>query len=164
MKKLFLILGLVALTWSASAQSYFVTAGGSFGFNDEVKSSGLELMAGKELNDTWALGVGGGVSTRHYDGSDISVSGYSRVFMRFTAWHNEKFFTDLGLYSTWSYYKGGSSWLMSFAPSLRYRINEHFDISTNVAIFTWERIEDHDDYFYTGFAIIPSGFTLYYRF
>lgn len=39
MKQLFLILGLVALTWSASAQSYFVTAGGSFGFNDEVKSS-----------------------------------------------------------------------------------------------------------------------------
>lgn len=163
MKKLFLILGLVALTRSVSAQSYFVTAGGSFGFNDEVKSSGLELKAGKELNDTWALGVGGGVSTRHYDDSDISVTGSSQVFMRFTAWHNEKFFTDLKLFNTWSYFKGGSSWQLSFVPSLRYRLTDHFDISTNVAAFYWLRLEDEND-FHTSIAIIPNGFTLYYRF
>lgn len=55
MKKLFLILGLVALTWSASAQSYFVTAGGSFGFNDKVKSSYYDntgFIIRRKLNDT----------------------------------------------------------------------------------------------------------------
>ncbi|MBP5679856.1 MAG: hypothetical protein J6X31_02255 [Bacteroidales bacterium] len=165
MKKLFFSFVVSALAWSASAQSLFVTGTGSFENNTtyDAKSTNFMLEIGREFNDVFAVSIGGGMESVHYDGMDAINIGLAGANLRVTPWNNEKFFVDLNWENVWAFHEDDNNWATAISPGLRYRINDHFDISTNVATFGWIR-NGEDSECVSRINFIPTTFTLSYRF
>jgi len=127
MKKIFLSLFLVLCVISSRAQ---VFVGGSAGVAySGVFSAALQPFAGYEFSQR--LAVGGGVS---YNLIDSESYVFVEPFVRYNCWNNSRFFFDIKGVTTFDLTGDDVLCQMGVVPSLRYRINPHWDTSVDVGM------------------------------
>lgn len=69
------------------------------------------------------------------DGYDTYVAGIVDPFVRFCAWHNERIFIDLKATAGFGFTDELILCQVGIRPSLRFRINEHWDMSADLGLF-----------------------------
>ena len=135
MKKLMMILALVCSV-NASAQ-WFVGGGANFGYFKDNFQFSLHPQGGYEFNDRWAVGLGLGFTVVSSD-----IFGYVEPFVRFNCWNNEKVFIDLKARTEFLFNHGLAGGQMGISPSLRYKINDHWQVYGDVGLFGAEYLGD----------------------
>lgn len=130
MKKILAILFiLLSASVNVNAQ-WFISGGANVGYYKNNFHFSLRPTAGYEINNRWAVGLGLGMEVA----SDL-VFGYVEPYARFNCWNNDKVFIDV---------KGGAELLfqselgaaqIGFKPSIRYKINDHWQVYGDVGFF-----------------------------
>lgn len=145
MKKLSIILILtLGVHLSSLAEKHF-----DLGFTTSISYTdyftlALEPTIGYEFNDFFAMGTGIGMG---YNSQADKSFGMVEPFLRFTPLHNDFFFLDLKTDACWGWTLGEENVFLMFRfglnPSLRFRVSEHWDISTDIGVFgvqeNWDR-------------------------
>lgn len=111
---------------NASAQ-FFVGGTAGFSYRQETFSMTLLPQVGYEFNETWAVGCGAGVNL-----VDDNVKALVNPYLRFNFWNNEKVFLDLKATSEMSFSKNYSNNFVGLRPSIRYAVNDHLQLSTDI--------------------------------
>jgi hypothetical protein len=134
MKKSFIFVLFFFATLITSAQkTWFVGGTASIGYLNNFTFA-FEPQFGYEFNDRFAIGSGVGLSLAD-DGYGTYVAGIAEPFVRFCAWHNEKIFIDLKATAGFGFTDELILCQVGIRPSLRFRINEHWDMSANLGLF-----------------------------
>ncbi|MBO4581657.1 MAG: hypothetical protein J5701_05145 [Bacteroidales bacterium] len=162
MKKLFLFVSLLLITHLSSAQkTWFVGGSASIGYVDNFTFT-FEPQFGYEFTDWFALGAGIGFTLVSNDYTVIL--GVAEPYVRFCPWHNDLIFIDLKVTGGFGFDNYLEFCQIGIKPGLRFRINEHWDISADIGLFGTQ-------YTYTGgwrpaFGISASSACLWvaYRF
>ena len=138
MKKLMMIFALMCSV-NASAQ-WFVSGSAGIGYlNDEFQLL-MKSSAGYEFNERWAAGLGVGVGVY---GEDGNVGAIFDPFVRFNCWNNSKFFVDAKAETEVWFGNGGTCYAnIGFVPSLRYAINNHWQVAGDVGLIGAQYIDD----------------------
>ena len=132
MKKTILFVSLLVSTFAVSAQkTWFV--GGSAGISYvNYFSFYFEPQFGYEITDRWAIGTGIGLSLA--DDGYTTIVGVVEPFVRFCAWHNERFFIDLKAGAGLGFVDELLLCQVGLQSSLRFRINDHWDFSADLGL------------------------------
>lgn len=85
---------------------------------------------GYEFNDRFAVGAGIGVRVI----TDAYVNGIFEPFMRVTAWHNDLFYLDFKGVARLFWGSSIETLQVGLRPSLRFRINDHWDLSADIGL------------------------------
>ncbi len=123
-----LFFGLIAFGINAHAQFFL---GGSMGisYRHDRFSLALKPNLGYEFNERWAVGLGIGV-----DYLNEEFYGNVNPYIRFNCWNNSKIFFDLKASADVLFNTENVSTLAGLKPSLRYAINDHWQIAADVAV------------------------------
>ncbi len=134
MKKAFVFVLLSLATFLASAQkTWFVGGTASIGYLNNFTFA-VEPQFGYEFSDRFAMGTGIGLTLMD-DGYYTSVIGIAEPFLRFCVWHNERFFVDLKTTAGFGFTDELILCQVGVRPGLRFRINDHWDISADLGLF-----------------------------
>lgn len=134
MKKLFITLALIVASVGAFAQNaWFVGGTGQISYTEQFNFS-LEPQFGYEITDRWAVGTGIGMVVSA-EGGYGTVLGVVEPYARFTAWHNELVYVDLKAITAFAFDDYLEMAQLGIRPSLRFRINEHWDVSADLGLF-----------------------------
>ena len=138
MKKIvFVSLFLLVIIVSPAQKTWFVGGTASIGYVDNFTFS-FEPQFGYEITDRWAIGTGIGlalVSDNYGYYNSTTVGGIAEPFVRLCAWHDERLFFDLKATAGFGFIDELILCQVGIRPSLRFRINEHFDISADLGLF-----------------------------
>ncbi|MBO4654480.1 MAG: hypothetical protein J5644_02920 [Bacteroidales bacterium] len=134
MKKIILFFALLLTMFVSSAQkTWFVGGTAGFGYTDNFTFS-LEPQFGYEFTDKWAIGTGLGLALSSSEGYTV-VLGVTEPFVRFCAWHNDRIFIDLKATAGIGFDDELELCQIGIRPSLRFRINDHWDIAADLGLF-----------------------------
>lgn len=134
MKRLFIIIALIGASLCASAQkAWFIGGTGQIGYTGQFEFA-LEPQFGYEFTDRWAIGTGLGMLVVAESGYGV-VMGSVEPFARFTAWHNDLVYIDLKATTGFAFTDELVLAQLGIRPSLRFRINDHWDISADLGLF-----------------------------
>ena len=138
MKKIvFFFFFLLIITVAPAQKTWFVGGTTSIGYVDNFTFS-FEPQFGYEITDRWAIGTGVGltlVSDNYNYYTTTTVVGIAEPFVRLCACHNERLFFDLKATAGLGFTDELILCQIGIRPSLRFRINEHFDISADLGLF-----------------------------
>ena len=88
------------------------------------------FLGGYEFNDKWAIGGGIGLDLTATS-NNTYVASFLGVYVRYTPWHNDFFFTDIK-WRTEAILKDGINGAdIGLLGSLRFRVSNHIDIFTD---------------------------------
>ena len=133
MKKLLLIVSLLIMTFVASAQkTWFVGGTAGIGYDDYFYFA-LEPQFGYEFTARWAIGTGIGMALASSEYT--AVIGVAEPYVRFNAWNNDKVFVDLKATAGFGFTDVLVNCQVGIVPSLRFRINEHWDMAADLGLF-----------------------------
>ncbi|MBQ8050305.1 MAG: outer membrane beta-barrel protein [Bacteroidaceae bacterium] len=132
MKKLMMILALVCSV-NASAQ-WFVGGGTNFGYIKDNFQFSFHPQAGYEFNDRWAVGFGLGFTLVN------DIYGYAEPYVRFNCWNNDKLFVDVKARAEFIFGHGAEGAQVGLSPSLRYKINDHWQVYGDAGLFGAEKV------------------------
>ena len=133
MKKIFLLVSLLLTINASPAQkTWFVSGTTIISYLDNF-TFGIEPQFGCELSERWAIGTGVGFTLVT---DDLTyVLGIAEPYIRFCAWHNERVFFDLKATAGFGFDKVLELCQVGIRPSLRFRLNEHWDMSADLGLF-----------------------------
>ena len=135
MKKILMVmLVLSGMSVKANAQ-WFVAGGANFGYIKDNFQFALKPSAGYEFSERWAVGLGLGMEVV----SD-NVFGYVEPYVRFNCWNNDKVFLDLKARGEFLFRSSIDGGQVGLTPSLRYKINDHWQIYGDAGLFGMERL------------------------
>ncbi len=133
MKKTFLLFFFVlAMLTSFAQRTFFVGGTAEISYAGQF-NLGLEPQVGYEITDRWAVGTGIGL-TLASSGGYTAVLGVAEPFIRFCAWHNDRFFVDLKAIGGFIFDDELEICQVGLRPSLRFRINDHWDMSADIGL------------------------------
>ena len=130
MKKIvMMLLVLASMSVKVNAQ-WFVGGTGGIGYFGDHFGFEVAPMGGYEFNDRWAVGLGVGFGAAF---TDDGGNGYGILnpYGRFNCWNNGKLFVDVKGEIDMRLKRNVSAYV-GFSPSLRYAINEHWQLSADV--------------------------------
>ena len=163
MKKIvMMLLVLASMSVKVNAQWFVGGTGGVGYFGDHF---GLEVapMAGYEFNDRWAVGLGVGAGFGCHNGDSWGY-GIINPYGRFNCWNNEKLFIDVkGMVDARIRDNGGSVTSVGFVPSLRFAINEKWQMSADLGLVGVQIGNDDVDPVF-GFTGTSVGLSVIYKF
>lgn len=134
MKKIVLVISMLLMTLACSAQkNWFVGGTAGIGYNEYFYFA-IEPQFGYEFTSRWAIGSGVGMVLASNNGN-TGVMGVAEPFVRFNAWNNEKVFVDLKATAGVGFTDELISFQVGIVPSLRFRINEHWDMAADLGLF-----------------------------
>ena len=163
MKKIIIIVILSFATFVTSAQgTWFVGGTASIGYINYFTFS-IEPQFGFELNDRLAIGTGVGL-TLVDDEYCTDVVGIVEPFFRFCVWHNERFFIDLKATSGLGFTDELLLCQVGIRPSLRFRINEHWDMSADLGLLGAQYTYSDGWRPAFGISAVSAGLWFAYRF
>lgn len=121
-----------AITLNAQ-KTWFVGGQAGIGYVDSFNFA-IEPQVGYEFTDRWAVGTGLGFNLVSSSGYN-SIIGVFEPFVRFCAWHNEIVFIDLKATAGLGFDNQLELCQIGIRPSLRFRLNEHWDMSADLGLF-----------------------------
>ena len=164
MRKILLTVVLFSALFAASAQNrLFVGGTAGIGYNQKVFTFHFIPQAGYEITDRWAVGAGLGFSL----GSNFQYStilGVAEPFVRFCAWHNDFFFVDVKAKARLGFTKVMRTCQIGLQPSLRFRINDHWDLAADLGFFGAEYLNGVGWLPAVGIDAVNAGVWVAYRF
>jgi hypothetical protein len=130
MKKTILIVAFISLLCTNQAQNrWFVGGTAAISYTDYFYLA-IEPQFGYEFTDRWALGAGIGFGL-----ADVDIYGVAEPYVRFCAWHNDRIFIDLKATGALGFNDELIICQLGIRPSLRFRINDHWDIAADIGLF-----------------------------
>lgn len=130
MKKILITFaGLCAV--SAQAQ-VFVGGTGRLGYLDDYFVFSVVPEVGYEFSERWAAGGALGFTLAANGGS--TTFGVAEPFVRFTPWRNERVAFDIKARGEFLFKDYLAESQIGLSPSVRFFINDHFDISADFGI------------------------------
>ena len=133
MKKIFFFALLLSASVASYAQGHWFTGGSAnIGFRNYFVASG-EVWVGYEFNDRWAIGTGIGFGV--VANSDAKVFSVIEPYGRFNAWNNNLVYFDIKAKAGFGLNDELIACQIGLTPSLRFRINEHWDVSADIGLF-----------------------------
>lgn len=129
-KVLTLILTLCALSMQAQV---FVGGTGKLGYANDLFQFSVLPEVGYEINERWAVGAGLGMAMLSGSGS-TEVAGIAEPYVRFTAWQCQRVAFDVKALAEMEFQKEMLFTEIGLRPSLRFFINDHFDVSADFGI------------------------------
>lgn len=165
MKKIIMmLLVLASMSVKVNAQWYVAGTAG-IGYIDDSFQMILKPSVGYEIDNRWAVGIGVGVGVANGWGYGIIDP-----YVRFNCWNNEKIFIDVkGKSELWLGHGNGIA-NIGFVPSLRYVINDNWQIAGDFGLFGVQNFNDswHPAFGITaatsGHAHMPVELTAIYKF
>ena len=116
-----------------SKGTFFVGGTGVLGYSNAINFA-VEPLVGYEFSDRWAAGLGIGiVMVANVD--YLTVMGVVEPFARFCAWHNDVIYLDVKAVSGIGFDNVLELFQLGARPSLRFRINENFDLAADISLF-----------------------------
>lgn len=133
MKKacIFILLS-ISMYISSAQKTWFVGGSASIGYLNNFTIA-LEPQFGYEFTDRFAIGTGIGL-TVVADDYYTDVVGVAEPFLRFCLWHNDRIFIDLKATGGVGFTDELILCQVGIRPSLRFRINDHWDISADIGL------------------------------
>lgn len=113
-------------------KSWFVGGTGSIGYVNNFTFT-LEPQIGYEINERLAIGTGVGLVLTSDDNYTV-ILGVAEPYVRFCAWHNERFFFDLKATAGFAFDEVLELCQIGIRPSLRFRLNEHWDMAADLGL------------------------------
>ncbi|MBO7446475.1 MAG: hypothetical protein J6T86_08725 [Bacteroidales bacterium] len=133
MKKIILFVSLFFVIHISSAQqTWFIGGTACISYLDNFTFA-LEPQFGYEFSDKWAIGTGVGFTLVSDDFTYLI--GIAEPFIRFCTWHNDRVFIDLKATAGFGFDKVLELCQIGITPSLRFRINEHWDMAADIGLF-----------------------------
>ena len=129
-----MLLVLASMSVKMNAQ-WFVGGGSNFGYIKDNFQFTLHPQAGYEFNDRWAVGLGLGFTVVSSD-----IFGYIEPYVRFNCWNNDKVFVDVKGRTEFLFNEELVGGQMGVSPSLRYKINDHWQVYGDVGLFGAEYV------------------------
>ncbi len=129
---LFLFFFLTFFTCSAQ-KSWFIGGTANISYVNSF-SFAVEPQFGYEINDRLAIGTGVGLLLESDYNYNI-LFGVAEPFIRFCAWHNERFFLDLKLTAGFGFTDILHLCQVGVRPSFRFRLSDHWDMSADIGLF-----------------------------
>lgn len=163
MKKTFIFILLTFVSFVTSAQGTWLVGGSAgIGYVDNFTFA-FEPQFGYEFNDRFAIGSGIGLTL--VDDEDYTdVVGVAEPFLRFCVWHNDRVFLDLKATAGFGFTDELLLCQVGIRPSLRFRINEHWDMSADLGLLGAQY--SYSDGWRPAFGIsaVSAGLWFAYRF
>lgn len=135
MRKFLLASALCVTSYVANAE-VFVGGLAGVGYADETFSMTFEPYVGYEFNEKFAIGMGGGFSMY-----EDETFGIMNPYFRFTPCQNDRIAFDLKLQSTMEFYRHETAAIIGISPSLRAKLSDHWQLSSDFGIFGVECYE-----------------------
>ena len=133
MKKFLLpLLLLFAVSTVQGQKTWFVGGTAEISYVDQF-AFGFEPQFGYEFTDRWAVGSGIGLALA--SNGYTTICGVAEPFVRFCAWHNELVYIDLKATAALGFDDILEICQIGIRPSLRFRINDHWDIAADIGMF-----------------------------
>lgn len=148
MKKIvMLMLVMASMSVKVNAQWYAAGTAG-IGYIDDSFQMILKPSVGYEIDNRWAVGIGAGLGVANGWGYVIIDP-----YVRFNCWNNEKIFIDVkGKSELWLGHGNGIA-NIGFVPSLRYVINDNWQIAGDFGLFG---VQNFNDSWYPAFGITAA--------
>ncbi len=157
MKKIVIAM-LMLLSMNANAKAQWFVAGGmNLGYFKENFQFALLPSVGYEFNDRWAVGMGLGMEI-----VSSEACGYVEPYGRFNCWNNKKVYIDVKARAELLFQRELGAAQIGFTPSIRYSINDHWQILGDVGLFGVEYLEEW--YPVIGVGSIGIGTGVIYKF
>lgn len=128
MKRLFLLFSLVAGLSTACRAQLYVEGTGGIGYNEYFRFM-AKPGVGYQISDRWALGVGVGLGF-----FDANAFGVVDPYLRFNCWNNGRIYVDAKARGEMWFRRGLDVASVGIQPSLRYRVNPHWQVSAGVGL------------------------------
>ena len=133
MKKITIIFTYLILSISTIAKgNFFIGGTGEISYIDNFVLT-LEPQVGYEFNDRWAIGTGIGFGV--VANSVAKVFSVIEPYGRFNAWNNNLVYFDIKAKAGFGLNDELIACQIGLTPSLRFRINEHWDVSADIGLF-----------------------------
>lgn len=136
MRKL-LLASVFCVTSLVTNAEVFIGGLAGVAYSNETFSMTFEPNIGYEFNDKFAIGIGGGFSMY-----DEDTYGVLNPYLRFTPCQNDRVAFDLKLQSEMQFLDGDSYALIGVSPSIRAKLSDHWQLSSDFGIFGVECYED----------------------
>lgn len=133
MKKILIFVLLsFSVSISSAQKTWFIGGTASIGYLNYFNFA-LEPQFGYEFTDRFAIGTGIGLTVTA-DDYYTDVIGIAEPFLRFCLWHNDRIFIDLKATGGFGFTDELVLCQVGIRPSLRFRINDHWDISADIGL------------------------------
>ncbi len=163
MKKIILFFALLLTVYVSSAQkTWFVGGTASIGYVNDFTFS-FEPQFGYEFTERWAIGSGIGLALNSSLGYTF-VLGVAEPYVRFCAWHNDRVFIDLKATAGFAFDNELELCQVGIRPSLRFRINDHWDMAADLGLFGAQYTMGNDWTPAIGISATSVGLWFNYRF
>ncbi len=158
MKKILLVVMVLAAFCVKANAQFFVSGTAGFQYRDKTFSMLLLPGLGYEFSDRWAVGTGVGFGVY-----DDRGRGVVDPYVRFNCWNNDKVFVDLKATSQITFGDNYTTAFVGLAPSLRYAVNNHLQLSADFGAFGVD-INDGEASPAIGLTLSGIDLTVIYRF
>lgn len=135
MRKL-LLASVLCVTSFVTKAEVFIGGLAGVAYSDETFSMTFEPYIGYEVNEKFAIGIGGGFSKY-----DEDTYGVLNPYLRFTPCQNDRVAFDLKLQSQMQFYDGETYALIGVSPCIRAKLSDHWQLSSDFGILGVECYE-----------------------